>query len=120
MTALAGFEFRSSFRTWITGIAVRCALESLRRPGRLDAEYVEGLQRTQPAPPDASQRIDLERAFERLPPGYRVVLVLHDVEGYTHDEIGESLGIASGTSKSQLSRARAWLRSALGSEYRVG
>ncbi len=95
-------------------------MESLRRPGRLDAEYVEAPSRPQAALPDPSQRIDLERAFERLPAGYRVVLVLHDIEGYTHDEVGELLGISPGTSKSQLSRARAWLRSALGPEYRAG
>ena len=57
--------------------------------------------------------MDLERAIERLPAGYREVFVLHDVEGYTHEEIGGLLGIESGTSKSQLSRARQRLRAAL-------
>jgi len=61
----------------------------------------------------SEERVDLERAIERLPAGYREVFVLHDVEGYTHEEIGGLLGIESGTSKSQLSRARQRLRAAL-------
>jgi RNA polymerase sigma-70 factor (ECF subfamily) len=59
--------------------------------------------------------VDLERAVAGLPPGYRHVFVLHDVEGYTHDEIATHLGITPGTSKSQLSRARATLRRVLAS-----
>jgi RNA polymerase sigma-70 factor (ECF subfamily) len=58
-------------------------------------------------------RVDLERAIAALPPGYREVLVLHDVEGYTHAEIGTLLGLDAGTSKSQLARARQAMRSAL-------
>jgi RNA polymerase sigma-70 factor (ECF subfamily) len=61
----------------------------------------------------AEERVDLERAIERLPAGYREIFVLHDVEGYTHEEIGGLLGIEPGTSKSQLSRARQRLRTAL-------
>ncbi len=52
----------------------------------------------------------VQRALDKLPEGYRAVLWLHDVEGYTHEEIGNQLGIAVGTSKSQLSKARARLR----------
>ncbi len=54
--------------------------------------------------------MDLERAIASLPDGHREVLVLHDLEGYTHEEIAARLGIVPGTSKSQLSRARASLR----------
>lgn len=57
----------------------------------------------------------LEAALDRLPEGMREVLILHDVEGYTHEEIGEVLGVATGTSKSQLFKARAKMRSLLGS-----
>ena len=57
--------------------------------------------------------MDLQAAIARLPEGARTVFVLHDVEGYRHDEIGELLGIAAGTSKSQLHRARQLLRAAL-------
>ena len=59
-------------------------------------------------PPES---LDLERALAALPSGYRTVIVLHDVEGWTHAEIAERLGIEEGTSKSQLARARARLRS---------
>lgn len=55
--------------------------------------------------------IDFENAIEELPGGARQVFVLHDIEGYTHEEIGGMLGIATGTSKSQLHRARMLLRS---------
>jgi RNA polymerase sigma-70 factor (ECF subfamily) len=61
--------------------------------------------------PDLKER--LARAIDALPEGYRTVFVMHDVEGYTHEEIGVVLGIESGTSKAQLSRARAKLRTAL-------
>lgn len=62
---------------------------------------------------DALLQQRLERALDRLPAGMRTILILHDVEGYTHEEIGESLGIASGTSKSQLFKARARMRDLL-------
>jgi RNA polymerase sigma-70 factor (ECF subfamily) len=55
----------------------------------------------------------LAQSIDALPPGYRTVFVMHDVEGFTHEEIGEALGIDSGTSKAQLFRARAKLRAAL-------
>ena len=59
---------------------------------------------------------DLERALSALPPGFREVLVLHDIEGYTHEDIATMLGVQLGTSKSQLSRARAAMRRALGDQ----
>jgi len=107
---LAGFRWRSSLRTWLTGITVNCCRELLRRraarPDASGAESVEPSART-----DAPLlRLDLAAAVDALAPGYREVLVLHDVLGHTHDEIAELLGVAAGTSKSQLSRARAELR----------
>ena len=63
--------------------------------------------------PAWEDRIDLERAIALLPAGYRTVLILHDLEGLTHDEIGGRLGIAVGTSKSQLSCARRTMRAVL-------
>ncbi|MGH7567323.1 MAG: RNA polymerase sigma factor, partial [Gemmatimonadota bacterium] len=68
--------------------------------------------RAQPAP-RAGLGVDLERAIARLPPGARAVFVLYDVEGYRHEEIAEMTGIATGTSKAQLHRARKLLREAL-------
>ena len=111
---LGAFGWRSALSTWLGGIAINCARE-LWREGRgrdeaLDEEPVP-VDRASPAGPE--DRIDLERAIERLPQGYRQVFVLHDVEGYTHEEIGSLLGIEAGTSKSQLSHARKRLRSAL-------
>ena len=108
---LATFQWRSAFRTWLSGIAINCARE-LWREQRLSLEVSwEGeTQAVSRATPDPSHRVDLERGIAVLPHGYRQVLVLHDVEGYTHDEIGRLLGIEVGTSKSQLFHARRRLR----------
>jgi RNA polymerase sigma-70 factor (ECF subfamily) len=68
-----------------------------------------------PAQPHcAGERADLERAIAALPPRARAVLVLHDIEGWKHEEIGRELGMAVGSSKAQLHRARGLLRRALG------
>ena len=64
---------------------------------------------------DALLQKHLERALDVLPEGMRRVLILHDVEGYTHEEIGDTLGVTSGTSKSQLFKARAKMRDLLSS-----
>ena len=113
---LGGFGWRSALSTWLGGIAVNCARE-LWRDGRGRDEALDEERDPVPAPhasPSGPEdRIDLERAIERLPQGYRQVFVLHDVEGYTHEEIGGLLGIEAGTSKSQLSHARRRLRAAL-------
>jgi RNA polymerase sigma-70 factor (ECF subfamily) len=107
---LEGFRGDSAFATWLTGIAIRCALEALRRvPGN------GPLADTPPAVvPPREATIDLERAIAALPEGYRAVLVLHDVHGYTHAEIASLLDVDEGTSKSQLSRARRAVRARLG------
>lgn len=102
---LGGFRGDSALRTWLIGITIRCALEAgRRRPpapvGDLDSVIVS------PRPPS----LDLDAAITSLADGYRQVLVLHDIQGYTHDEIAELLGIEPGTSKSQLSRARGAVR----------
>lgn len=125
---LAGFRWDSQLRTWLCGIVVNCAHESRRRErhgGVLSADAASGNRVSgdpasrHPTPAhatsadDAVRRIGLERALARLPDGYRHAIILHDVEGYTHDEIGRLLGISAGTSKSQLSRARGAMRSLL-------
>ena len=118
---LPGFEGRSTLGTWLKAIVARCALEAVKVRGRDRAFPLEAADRASPtdgASPDRpAERMDLERAFERLPPGFRAVLVLHDVEGYRHRDIAKLLGISAGTSKSQLSRARARLREDLGDDY---
>jgi len=108
---LGGFRWEAAFSTWLTGIALNVARGLLRKRGR----WVEMDDAPEPWRPPANDgdRIDLERAIALLPAGYRTVLVLHDVEGYRHEEIGEMLGIAPGTSKSQLFNARRSLRQAL-------
>lgn len=114
---LDDFRGESAFSTWLHSIAVSVALNGLRKVKRLrmretaldDAESL-GVAARQ-ADPDLRDR--LYRAIDALPEGYRTVFVLHDVEGYTHDEIGQMLGIQAGTSKAQLFRARGRLRQAL-------
>jgi RNA polymerase sigma-70 factor (ECF subfamily) len=104
---LPGFRWESALRTWLVGIAVRCALEVGRRqrpqPPEPDTDLLS-------AAPSGDLSLDLEAAIAGLADGYRQVLVLHDVEGYTHAEIAALLGVDEGTSKSQLSRARRILR----------
>jgi RNA polymerase sigma-70 factor (ECF subfamily) len=102
---LPGFAGRSSLRTWLCGIAVNVWRETRRAPpaAPLDAEPA--------TPPRAGD--DVARLVAALPPGAREVLLLHDGLGFTHAEIAAMLGIEDGTSKSQLSRARAAVRAAL-------
>lgn len=112
---LPGFRWDSGLGTWMRGILLNCHREACRKQARLrlvDTD-VEALPATHPAPV-LEDRLDLERALARLPEGYRRIVVLHDVEGYTHREIGALLDIDPGTSKSQLSRGRARLRTLLG------
>lgn len=110
--ALDGFRWESTLRTWLTGITLNRAREILRKRDRWPGELPEVLP--DPGPPSSvPDRIDLERAIGALPSGYRTVLVLHDVEGFTHQEISERLQIAVGTSRSQLHHARRAVRRAL-------
>ena len=114
---LGSFEGKSAFSTWLHRLAVNVVLGSRRaegiRVGKVfgtdDLEAYE----TPIRPPDPGQALDLERAMARLPAGARAVFVLHDVEGYKHEEIAEMHGIAVGTCKAQLHRARRLLREAL-------
>ena len=113
---LAEFEWRSALATWLGGFVVRRWRELSRQRGRRDEvpfDDVE-LQLDDLMLNATVDRIVLEQAVTALADGYREVLLLHDVYGYTHVEIGELLGIEAGTSKSQLARARRALRMALG------
>ena len=113
---LALFRGESSFGTWLHRLAVNVVLNQLKSDGRQrkrvmdDDGAVDGLPARPVTPGD---RMDLEKAIAGLPPGARRVFVLHDVEGYRHEEIAEQLGITSGGSKAQLHRARLLLREAL-------
>ena len=114
---LGSFRGEAKFSTWLHAITTSVVLNGLRKVKRLrrrevdldDAAGVTGTRRS--AEPDLKRRLTL--AIDALPEGYRTVFVMHDVEGYTHEEIGATLGIETGTSKAQLSRARAKLRDAL-------
>ncbi len=107
--ALDGFRWESALSSWLSGIALNRVRELARKKKRSLVE-VEGEWELPVRAEDSEGRIDLERALEILPPGFRTVLVLHDVEGYTHQEIGNQLGITDGTSKSQLHGARKAMR----------
>jgi RNA polymerase sigma-70 factor (ECF subfamily) len=114
---LSSFEGRSAFSSWLYPLAVNVALSERRtRRRRNDREMATDdptvFERPdQPKAPDTE--MDLERAVARLPPGARAVFVLHDVEGYRHEEIAHMTGMAEGTSKAQLHRARKLLRERL-------
>lgn len=113
--ALPTFRGHARFSTWLHRIAVNSALQALRKAEtriRREAEPPDQIP-VAPAPHDALLRTRLETALDRLPEGMRQVLILHDVEGYTHEEIGDVLGVTSGTSKSQLFKARAKMREML-------
>jgi RNA polymerase sigma factor (sigma-70 family) len=107
--ALPRFRWESSLRTWLMGIGLNRAREVLRARSRARTDGAEGAEVPVPPPPTA-ERLDLERAIACLPDGYRTVLLLHDVEGFTHPEISQRLDIAIGTSRSQLHHARRTLR----------
>jgi RNA polymerase sigma-70 factor, ECF subfamily len=118
--ALGRFQWRSSLRTWLVSIPLN-RLREVERQDRHVLPLWEELAAD--APPAELPRdvdpLDLEAAIHTLPPGYRRVLVLHDVEGFTHEDIAVLLGISPGTSKSQLSHARRRLRRALSAEDQV-
>ena len=112
--SLERFRWDSSFRSWLLGIALNVARHELRKrvPHQLPAD--PGTERAT----SFVERVDLEHAIAALPDGFRTVLVLYDIYGFNHEQIGSMLGIAAGTSKSQLSRARAAVRARLGNSYR--
>jgi RNA polymerase sigma-70 factor, ECF subfamily len=117
--SLPGYEGRSSFSTWLHRIAVNAVLARRRSPqGRnevsmtneageqMEFEAHEGLEEATP--------IDVERAIAALPPGARDVVVLHGIYGYSHEEAAGMLGVAVGTCKAQLHRARHLMRARMG------
>jgi len=125
---LGSFRGESAFSTWLHRLTVNQVLMHLRkrkvRPEFIteDGELhslaeVEG-RHIDPLP--VIDHIALQEAIEQLPRGYREVFLLHDVEGYEHKEIGEILGIDSGTSKSQLHKARLKLRELIRKKAKIG
>jgi len=121
--ALPRFRGESSLTTWLHRIAVNAMLERRRRDRRRsarvslagDEDEVEGapLGGGSVPPADVATAIDLERAIAALPPGVRRAFVLHEVEGYSHEEVAGMTGLATGTLRAQLHRARQLLIRAL-------
>ncbi len=108
---LPDFRWQSQFRTWLLGIAFNCCSEARRSDRRSDPME----EHNEPAGfSDPSKRVDLETALAALAPGYRNIVIMHDVYGFTHGEIGHALGINEGSSRSQLSRGREILRKWIG------
>jgi RNA polymerase sigma-70 factor, ECF subfamily len=109
---LPSFRWESSLATWLVGIVVNRSREEIRRTTHEPLAHDE-LPEPSARKSDPWQRLDLERAVAQLPAGYREILLLHDVEGYTHEEIAQALEIEASTSRSQLARARAAMRASL-------
>jgi len=102
VSSLDCFQWRSSFRTWLWGIALNCSREYNRKnktSGPPPNEITDGPERQ-------DMKIDINNALATMSPGYREILILHDLEGFRHHEIGILLEISEGTSKSQLHHAR--------------
>jgi RNA polymerase sigma-70 factor (ECF subfamily) len=118
---LAGFRGDSSLGTWLYRLAVNQCLDFLR--GRqakmtrstqsLDDDGADEPAAAAPVVPAAVSRLDLERSIARLPAGCRAAFILHDVEGFEHQEVAQMLGVSEGTSKSQVHKARMKLRAML-------
>ena len=118
---IGGFRGEANFTTWLHRLTVNQVLmrfrkNKSRREEALEEEDMESHEAARPTSPKSVQLIDritLESAIAQLPPGYRAAFILHDVEGYEHEEVARILGCAVGTSKSQLHKARTKLRKIL-------
>jgi RNA polymerase sigma-70 factor (ECF subfamily) len=125
------FRGESAFSTWLHRMTVNVVLMRLRKKSlptdsleeTLDPEAENSSPKRDVGAPDlrlsgAVDRVNLERSIEQLPPGYRTVFVLHDVQGYEHNEIADIMGCSVGNSKSQLHKARTRLRELLQEQIR--
>jgi RNA polymerase sigma-70 factor, ECF subfamily len=117
---MSTFRGESAFSTWLHRLTVNVVLNERRVEGRDRGRTVSSDEDDESVAPASSsaqplhaEKLDLERAIAKLPRGARRVFVLHDVEGFTHEEIGTMLGVTAGGCKAQLHRARLLLREAL-------
>ena len=122
---IATFRGESAFSTWLHRLTVNVVLMHLRKKVLPEVSLEETLEPKQEDGPKKDvgvcdnvlagsiDRVNLERSIESLPPGYRIMFVLHDVEGYEHKEIAEMIGCSIGNSKSQLHKARMKMRELL-------
>ena len=115
------FRGESAFSTWLHRMAVNVVLMRLRKKGLSVVPLEETMETDEESPKKepgaqdpslagAVDRLELQRAVEALPPGYRTIFVLHDIEGFEHNEIADMVGCSIGNSKSQLHKARMKLR----------
>jgi RNA polymerase sigma-70 factor (ECF subfamily) len=115
---IGSFRGESAFTSWLHRLAVNVVLEDGRKRRRREVHEEVVSDLTTVDRPASGARPDLRMALERavaaLPKGARTVLVLHDIEGYTHEEVAQLTGTAVGTTKAQLHRARRLLREMLG------
>lgn len=118
------FRGESAFSTWLHRMAVNVVLMRLRKKGLSVVPLEETMETDEESPKKepgaqdpslagAVDRLELQRAVEALPPGYRSIFVLHDIEGFEHNEIASMVGCSIGNSKSQLHKARMKLRDSL-------
>jgi RNA polymerase sigma-70 factor (ECF subfamily) len=121
---IATFRGESAFSTWLHRMAVNVVLMQLRKKGLALVPLDDDIETEEETPKKdfgaqdlalegSIDRLRLQNAIGRLPPGYRTIFVLHDVEGYEHNEIAEMVGCSIGNSKSQLHKARMKLRELL-------
>lgn len=128
---IATFRGESAFSTWLHRMTVNVVLMRLRKKALPSTSLEEATEpdeesggpRKDFGAPDlklngAVDRVNLERSIEKLPPGYRTVFVLHDIQGYEHNEIADIMGCSVGNSKSQLHKARTRMRELLQEELR--
>jgi len=121
---IATFRGESAFSTWLHRMAVNVVLMQLRKKGLALVPLEDDIESEEETPKKdfgaqdltlegSIDRLRLQNAIGKLPPGYRTIFVLHDVEGYEHNEIAEMVGCSIGNSKSQLHKARMKLRDLL-------
>jgi len=122
---IALFRGESAFSTWLHRLSVNVVLMHFRKKGLKEVSLEESMDPQYEGEPakefgandsklqGSIDRLVLDRAIDDLPPGYRIIFILHDVEGYEHNEIAEMLGCSIGNSKSQLHKARMKLRTLL-------
>jgi RNA polymerase sigma-70 factor (ECF subfamily) len=125
---VGSYRGESSLGTWLYRLAMNHCLDVLRSRTSRMGQVTDSMDEPDAAPVaspgpalSAVSRIDLERAIEALPPACRAAFLLHDVEGFGHQEVADILGVTEGTSKSQVHKARLRIRARLGArEYSAG
>jgi RNA polymerase sigma-70 factor (ECF subfamily) len=125
---VGSYRGESSLGTWLYRLAMNHCLDVLRNRQTRMGQVTDSMDEPDAAPVAAPapvlstvSRIDLERAIEALPPACRAAFLLHDVEGFGHQEVADILGVSEGTSKSQVHKARLRIRAHLGArELRAG